>query len=115
MTLASRRCVSFTGHGLFKEEIKHERQMLYEENTEIMCCIMYTGWYVHACCVFRKAEDALPCPIKNHNDCYYLTWSYFKDNNNCVAVSYIIYEEDTILFLTETSAKLDKKTIPVYA
>ncbi|MDE6624753.1 MAG: hypothetical protein K2K56_00125 [Lachnospiraceae bacterium] len=54
---------------------------------------------------------ALESPITNHDKCYYLTWEYAKDNHNCTAVSYIIYEEDTILILTETSYNVDEKSM----
>ncbi len=55
--------------------------------------------------------EATVCPVNNHNDCYYLTWNYLQDNHNYVAVSYMIYEEGTILFLTETGFETDKKTM----
>lgn len=55
--------------------------------------------------------EATICPVTNHNDCYYLTWNYLQDNHNYVAVSYMIYEKGTILFLTETSFETDKKTM----
>lgn len=55
--------------------------------------------------------EASACPIANHDKCYYLTWEYTKDDRNCIAVGYIIYEEDTILVLTENSYNADEKSM----
>lgn len=55
--------------------------------------------------------EAKVCPVTNHNDCYYLTWNYSRDDHDYVAVSYMIYEEDTILFLVEAGYETDKKTM----
>lgn len=54
---------------------------------------------------------ALACPITNHDQCYYLTWEYKKDNQHYTAVSYIIYEEGTILILAETGYNVDEKSM----
>lgn len=51
------------------------------------------------------------CPIENHDKCYYLTYKYTQDTHDYVAAGYLIYEEGTILILTEAGYGSDERTI----
>lgn len=62
----------------------------------------YKSMLAESYAVAESEIKALACPIASHDNCYYLTWEYTKDNRKGIAVSYIIYEEGTILVLTET-------------
>lgn len=54
---------------------------------------------------------ASPSPITNHDQCYYLTWEYKKDGHDYTAVSYMIYEEGTVLVLTENGDTPDEESM----
>lgn len=77
-----------------------------EANTEF-----YQSMLAESYGISDSEIKAMPSPITGHDQCYYLTWEYKKDGHSYTAVSYIIYEEGTVLVLTETGDSLDEESM----
>lgn len=55
--------------------------------------------------------EAEACDIANHDNCYFLTWNYVKDNHDYVGAGYIIYEESNILCLIEAGYRVKQEVM----
>lgn len=71
----------------------------------------YKGMLAEAYGLSDSQIKAEVCQIENHDKCYYLTYKYTQDAHDYVAAGYLIYEEGTILILTEAGYGSDEKTM----
>ena len=69
----------------------------------------YKSLMAEAYGISESQIDAGACSIENHDTCYYLAYNYTQDGHDYIASVYIIYEEGTILILTEASYDSDEE------